>query len=344
MQNNSAIQWFLRAKSEASIQVDLVDSHGKEVRLKKTIKNRGQNETVESVDGDGAAEHIPLVAAFGVARANEGPDQIRRIASIADSAYMLFNYEATFTSPELTFRRLNDFVGLERFDEALARIKEALGLEVSDKIEFVKGGGIDIKGSSHPDGIPLIAWADGYRITLNLLADVYAWAMRFNGALDEEGDVKGILIVDEIEQHLHPRMQRRVVSSVRSVFPKMQLIASSHSPALLFGLDSHETVSLHKVADGIVAREVREYWGYSIEDLYTADELFGMPPYSPSVERHREEYKSLVLKGDLNDCETRRLRELARALGRLGPPDGEFSDEHVDRLSRRLAELENDSD
>ncbi|MFM8218857.1 MAG: AAA family ATPase, partial [Planctomycetaceae bacterium] len=104
-------------------------------------------------------------------------------------------------------------------------------LELPDEPEPITLGpqGIMVKG---PWGrVPLNALGDGYRSTIRWLADFLGWqvlAGRFS-----TGD--GCLIIDEIEQHLHPRWQRIVMSRLREHFPKVQLFATTHSPLVAAG-------------------------------------------------------------------------------------------------------------
>ncbi|HAO51446.1 MAG TPA: hypothetical protein DCR35_20295 [Runella sp.] len=57
-------------------------------------------------------------------------------------------------------------------------------------------------------------------------------------------DLEGIVIIDEIELHLHPKYQKRFVQKLTELFPKIQFIASTHSPIPLLGAPA-ETVILH---------------------------------------------------------------------------------------------------
>ena len=75
--------------------------------------------------------------------------------------------------------------------------------------------------------------SDGYR---NLLAVVLDFARRLaqaNPGWDKPLEAPGILLIDEIEMHLHPHWQQTVIPSLRKVFPNTQLIVTTHSPQVL---------------------------------------------------------------------------------------------------------------
>ncbi|MCY4557671.1 MAG: AAA family ATPase [Chloroflexi bacterium] len=93
---------------------------------------------------------------------------------------------------------------------------------------------IDLQNSEgSSQALELAQLSDGYR---NLLALVLDFARRLAQANPNWPDplkAPGILLIDEIELHLHPRWQQNVVPSLQSIFPNTQLVVSTHSPAIL---------------------------------------------------------------------------------------------------------------
>ncbi|MBU1239544.1 AAA family ATPase [Myxococcota bacterium] len=77
--------------------------------------------------------------------------------------------------------------------------------------------------------------SDGIRITALMVGDLAYRAVRLNPHL--KGDVlsqtPGIVMIDEIELHLHPAWQQTIIPSLREVFPKIQFIITTHSPQIL---------------------------------------------------------------------------------------------------------------
>jgi hypothetical protein len=114
----------------------------------------------------------------------------------------------------------------------MLKIDGALGLEPG--ATTLTPTGIQIQG---PWGsfIVLGALGDGYQATL-------AWISDFLGhqtVFDQDcplADVSGIALIDELEQHLHPRWQREMVERLHTQFPNIQFIATSHSPICAGGL------------------------------------------------------------------------------------------------------------
>jgi predicted ATP-binding protein involved in virulence len=77
--------------------------------------------------------------------------------------------------------------------------------------------------------------SDGYRNMVAMVADLAERAAVLNPQMgvDAPRETPGVVLIDEIELHLHPKWQRTVVSSLRRAFPRMQFIATTHSPQVL---------------------------------------------------------------------------------------------------------------
>ena len=72
----------------------------------------------------------------------------------------------------------------------------------------------------------------------------------------------GLVLIDEIDAHLHPIWQRRVVDDLKLTFPSIQFVCTSHSPFIIQSLEAGELRSLEPGGDALV-----EYAGRSIEDI-----------------------------------------------------------------------------
>lgn len=81
---------------------------------------------------------------------------------------------------------------------------------------------------------PMYEMSDGYRSVLSMVADI---AHRMAVLNPQLGDViletPGVIIIDEVELHLHPGWQKRILKDLTSVFPNIQFIVSTHSPEVI---------------------------------------------------------------------------------------------------------------
>lgn len=91
--------------------------------------------------------------------------------------------------------------------------------------------------------------SDGYHVFIALVADIARRAVmlnEFDGA-NAPARVEGVVLIDELDLHLHPRWQRVALPSLREVFPKLQFIISTHSPQVL---SSAENRQVRRLVDG----------------------------------------------------------------------------------------------
>ncbi len=89
--------------------------------------------------------------------------------------------------------------------------------------------------------------SDGYRNMLAIVADIAHRAGRLNPHLTENAATltPGIVLIDEVDLHLHPKWQRRVLNDLREAFPKVQFIVSTHSPFIIQSLKAGEVIDLN---------------------------------------------------------------------------------------------------
>lgn len=94
--------------------------------------------------------------------------------------------------------------------------------------------------------IPFNYLSDGYRNMLAMVADIVHRASKLNPHLGEEvaNRTEGVVLIDEIDLHLHPKWQRSVVADLKSAFPKLQFIATTHSPFIIQSLEPGEVIDL----------------------------------------------------------------------------------------------------
>jgi len=248
----------------------------------------------------------------------------------------LFRYEQALLDPELTLYRLKSVFGSSIYDRTLAGLKRALGLSEEDDVSPHKGGGIEVSGPSVGGTIPFESWADGYRLTFSWILDLYGWAMQAE-AIDEEGHVRGILLIDEIEQHLHPSMQAEILPRLSELFPRMQIFATTHSPLVALDAKPEELVVLKREGDQVVAVEdVPDFAGYSVEDMLADPRIFDSEVFGSETREKLVRYRELaaVPRGERSPVLRGELRSLATEIRSL-----ETFPERESETSKRLKEL-----
>ncbi len=266
----------------------------------------------------GARYDKSFVCAYGAGRygTKTEPSPGYRASAAVSS---LFRYEQALLDPELTLYRLQSVFDSEIYARTLLGVKRALGLTPEDSIETRKGGGIEVSGPSVGGTIPFESWADGYRLTFSWILDLYGWAMQAE-AIDEEGRVEGILLIDEIEQHLHPSMQAEILPRLSELFPKMQIFATTHSPLVALDARPEELVVLKREGDQVVAvQDVPDFAGYSVEDMLADPRIFDSEVYGGEMREKLVRYRDLaaVPKGERGPVVRGELHSLATELRSL---------------------------
>lgn len=95
--------------------------------------------------------------------------------------------------------------------------------------------------------LPLRLLSSGFRTLLGMVLDIAYRMAILNPDLLEHivSDTPGIVLIDEIDMHLHPNWQWRVVEALQAVFPKVQFIATTHSPIIMASCKNENVIMLN---------------------------------------------------------------------------------------------------
>jgi AAA15 family ATPase/GTPase len=108
-------------------------------------------------------------------------------------------------------------------------------------------------------------------------------------------DMQGVVLVDEIETHLHVALQKKVLPFLTSFFPNIQFIVTTHSPFVLSSLSNAVICDLEK---RLVTEDLS---GYSYDSLI--ESYFDIDKYSKEVKEKIEIFEKLSDKNSLTDNE-----------------------------------------
>ncbi len=124
----------------------------------------------------------------------------------------------------------------------------------------------------------------GYQTCLSWLADLMK--RQFDRYPDSENPLAepAIVLVDELDLHLHPEWQRQIIQFLTKQFPRIQFIVTSHSPLVVQSADQLNLVLLEKVGDQVTIRQpqMTTYKGWTVEEIL--DELMGLEERTQSEE------------------------------------------------------------
>ncbi|MDM8524519.1 AAA family ATPase [Desulfococcaceae bacterium HSG8] len=151
--------------------------------------------------------------------------------------------------------------------------------------------------------------SDGYSAIISIVSDLI---LRMEKNRKKNYDVQGIVLIDEIETHLHIELQKKILPFLTNFFPKIQFIVTTHSPFVLTSADNAVVYDLEK--ELLINDDLS---GYSYDGII--ESYFDADKYSDSVKNRIREYEQLVLRGNLSDEEDERMLELRRYLKSIPP-------------------------
>ncbi|MBI5562444.1 MAG: AAA family ATPase [Deltaproteobacteria bacterium] len=157
---------------------------------------------------------------------------------------------------------------------------------------------------------------------IGIVADIAHRAVRLNSHLGANAakETPGIVLMDEVDMHLHPEWQQTVIAPLRNAFPQIQFIVTTHSPQVLSTVRK-ENIRLLS-ADGTVEELSDDAGTYGAESPRVLQEIFGVDSRPQGVETTGKLRRYLALVEDQQEAseEGQTLRrELEDALGRHDP-------------------------
>lgn len=148
--------------------------------------------------------------------------------------------------------------------------------------------------------VPFPALSDGYRAFIGWVADLLYHVCRTCPDKTKLVDNKGLVMVDEIDLHLHPKWQMSVLPTLSSVLPKLQFIITSHSPLVVGSLEWMNIIVMQPGPSGSsrATRLAEAVHGLDADQVLLTD-FFGME--STRVDVKDRQMKELTLKARSGD-------------------------------------------
>lgn len=226
-----------------------VELAGENCRVEIEFKRFNDN-IINIADGE-VKIGLKNLATYGPGRLNidgdifegkQAPEKLRKTDSLFQNTPSLYNiqeyliqlhgrkpFESKFTAIIKTLKQLLPWVEEIVVDES-AEKKKILYRESTENGDIL-------------DDIPFGALSAGSRSIIATIGDMLIELLKHQ-EVDDPADLGGIVIIDEIDIHLHAKWQREFVTRLTTIFPKIQFIASTHSPIPLLGAPA-ETVILN---------------------------------------------------------------------------------------------------
>jgi predicted ATP-binding protein involved in virulence len=157
--------------------------------------------------------------------------------------------------------------------------------------------------------------SDGERGTLALVLDLTRRLAQANPALtDPAADAGAVVLIDEIDLHLHPKWQRQIIHNLQAAFPRCQFIVTTHSPQVI-GEVEHDRIQI--ISDGQVHSPTHSY---GVDSSRVLEEVMDSPSRAPDAQQLITDVAQAIGKEEFDVA--RRLVDELEALAK-NPNDAE---------------------
>ncbi len=146
--------------------------------------------------------------------------------------------------------------------------------------------------------VPTTSLSDGYRSVLALAGDLVWRMLQAFPESDKPLHEEGVVLIDELDIHLHPVWQRDIAGWLRKQFPNVQFIVATHSPLIAAGAGEDALTLKFDFRDGkAVVAETPNVSSMNVDRILTSDAFGLLSPYSPETEYKLKRYDALRNRG-----------------------------------------------
>ena len=314
---------------------------------------REKMERIVSADEQGEEIDLPIVAFYGADRAAFSVPQRRsgyrerpRYAALAGALSAGIDFRQFFEwfkakeDEELRDQRRDPKAVSTELEAVRTAITSMIPGASQPRIEFGPLRfvvSLDTQSGRRED-LTLDQMGGGYRVVLALAADLARRMAQGNPHRAKPCACEAIVLIDEIDLHLHPAWQQRVLDDLLRTFPNTQFLVSTHSPQVLTSVEPERIVELSRENGAVVAGYAGGVATYGAESGTVLALVMGVPnrPKDNEFVKKLDRYRSLI---DDDDGESEEAIDLRSELNRISPYDHALDE--TDMEIRRRTVLKN---
>ncbi|MDY6782867.1 MAG: AAA family ATPase, partial [Cyanobacteriota bacterium] len=185
--------------------------------------------------------------------------------------------------------------------------------------------------------VPTVSLSDGFRSAIALAGDLIWRLLQAFPDLDDPTQASGVVLVDELDIHLHPSWQRQIAGWLKNVFPNLQFFVATHSPLVAAGAGQDALTLRLDMRDGNLEIEKIDPLNLAADvDRTLTSPAFGLETtYSPPTDKKIKRYHKLKRKnGSLDGEEKQEYRQLELFMKEVKPfgdlPDPDSLEARID--------------
>ena len=314
---------------------------------------REKMERIVSADEQGEEIDLPIVAFYGADRAAFSVPQRRsgygerpRYAALAGALSAGIDFRQFFEwfkakeDEELRDQRRDPKAVSTELEAVRTAITSMIPGASQPRIEFGPLRfvvSLDTQSGRRED-LTLDQMGGGYRVVLALAADLARRMAQGNPHRAKPCACEAIVLIDEIDLHLHPAWQQRVLDDLLRTFPNTQFLVSTHSPQVLTSVEPERIVELSRENGAVVAGYAGGVATYGAESGTVLALVMGVPnrPKDNEFVKKLDRYRSLI---DDDEGESEEAIDLRSELNRISPYDHALDE--TDMEIRRRTVLKN---
>lgn len=153
------------------------------------------------------------------------------------------------------------------FREAVRNVMRRMEEDaVTPDIDFSEEFGTDgdFVYAENGTALPISFLSAGYQSSLWMVMDIAFRALQLNPGIRDLNEIFGIVLIDEVDKHLHPKWQWNVLNALHDTFPNIQFIITTHAPIVI---SSNKKAAIMSIESGQQAKAIDTVYGYGIQDV-----------------------------------------------------------------------------
>ncbi len=217
------------------------------------------------------------------------------------------------------FKKLEDLENEVRQDEPLYRnrqlqaVREAVNSLIPDFSNLrVRRSPLRMVVTKLGQEFTINQLSDGEKCLLAMVGDLARRLAIANPSLQNPLQGEGVVLIDEIELHLHPTWQREIIPALTRTFPNCQFIVTTHSPQVVSHVEPEGIFLLEKTENGVIAKRPESSFGRDSNRIL--EDLMGVPARPQAIKDSLHELFQLIEEGNLEGAKQLR-RKIADMIG-----------------------------